>query len=172
MWHLSRCCELNFFINLFVYYHVLLYMVCGKMDWYNYMYTSSLLILCLEFHDTRTEIRFSWSFPRPPRESLNMPLLNRSNNKQPPLNWYLSVVVCGAVYHTGGKQLIWEARWLLLSEESESTGKLKGTAVAVLQIGRSLVRSQQVSLEFFIDMKSFRSHYGPGVESASNRNEY
>ena len=29
-----------------------------------------------------------------------------------------------------------------------------------------------VSLEFFIDIKSFRSHYGPGVESASNRNEY
>jgi len=25
---------------------------------------------------------------------------------------------------------------------------------------------------FFIDIKSFRSHYGPGVESASNRNEY
>jgi len=24
----------------------------------------------------------------------------------------------------------------------------------------------------FIDIKSFRSHYGPGVESASNRNEY
>jgi len=44
--------------------------------------------------------------------------------------------------------------------------------VAVLQIGRSLVRSQLVSLEFFIDIKSFRSHYGPGVDSASNRNEY
>jgi len=29
-----------------------------------------------------------------------------------------------------------------------------------------------VSLEFFIDIKSFRSLYGPGVESASNRNEY
>ena len=28
------------------------------------------------------------------------------------------------------------------------------------------------SLEFFIDIKSFRSHYGPGVNSASNRNEY
>ena len=28
------------------------------------------------------------------------------------------------------------------------------------------------SLEFFIDIKSFRSHYGPGVDSASNRNEY
>ena len=25
---------------------------------------------------------------------------------------------------------------------------------------------------FSIDIKSFRSHYGPGVESASNRNEY
>ena len=43
---------------------------------------------------------------------------------------------------------------------------------AVLQIGRSLVRSQLMSLEFFIDIKSFRSHYGPGVDSASNRNEY
>jgi len=29
-----------------------------------------------------------------------------------------------------------------------------------------------VSLEFFIDIKSFRSHYGPGVDSVSNRNEY
>ena len=42
----------------------------------------------------------------------------------------------------------------------------------MIQIGRSLVRSQMVSLEFFIDIKSFRSHYGPGVDSASNRNEY
>jgi len=25
---------------------------------------------------------------------------------------------------------------------------------------------------FFIDIKSFRSHHGPGVDSASNRNEY
>jgi len=25
---------------------------------------------------------------------------------------------------------------------------------------------------FFIDIKSFRSHYGPGVDSASNSNEY
>ena len=25
---------------------------------------------------------------------------------------------------------------------------------------------------FFIDIISFRSHYGPGVDSASNRNEY
>ena len=34
------------------------------------------------------------------------------------------------------------------------------------------VRSQLVSLEFFIDIKSFRSHYDPGVDSTSNRNEY
>ena len=25
---------------------------------------------------------------------------------------------------------------------------------------------------FFINIKSFRSHYGPGVDSASNGNEY
>ena len=25
---------------------------------------------------------------------------------------------------------------------------------------------------FFIDIESFRSHYGPGVDSASNGNEY
>ena len=25
---------------------------------------------------------------------------------------------------------------------------------------------------FFIDIKSFRSHYDPGIDSASNRNEY
>ena len=27
-------------------------------------------------------------------------------------------------------------------------------------------------MEFFIDIKTFRSHYGPGVDSASKRNEY
>jgi len=43
---------------------------------------------------------------------------------------------------------------------------------AVLQIGRSLVRSHLVLLEFFIDIKSFRSHYGRGIDSSSNRNEY
>ena len=43
--------------------------------------------------------------------------------------------------------------------------------IIIIQIGRSLVRSQLVSVEIFIDLKSFRSHYGPGVDSASNRNE-
>ena len=43
---------------------------------------------------------------------------------------------------------------------------------AVLQIVRSLVRSQLVSLEIFIHIKSFRAHYGPRVDSAPNRYEY
>ena len=55
------------------------------------------------------------------------------------------------------------------AREDRGSTVVKG---AVLQIGRSLVRSQLVSVEFFIDIKSFRSHYGPGVDSASNRNEY
>ena len=46
------------------------------------------------------------------------------------------------------------------------------TISAALQIGRSLARSHLVSLEFFIDIKSFRLHYGPGVDPACNRNEY
>jgi len=28
------------------------------------------------------------------------------------------------------------------------------------------------AIEFFIDIKCFRSHYGPRADSASNRNEY
>jgi len=36
----------------------------------------------------------------------------------------------------------------------------------------SPVLSQLVSVDFFFDIKSFRSHYGSGVDSASNRNEY
>ena len=44
--------------------------------------------------------------------------------------------------------------------------------VLCYQIGRSLFRSQLVVTENFIDIKFFRSHYGPGVDSASNRNEY
>ena len=35
-----------------------------------------------------------------------------------------------------------------------------------------MVRSQMVSLEFFIDIQSVRSHYGPEIDSASDRNEY
>jgi hypothetical protein len=43
-----------------------------------------------------------------------------------------------------------------------------GTA---LQARESRVRFPMVSLEFFM-AQSFRPHYGPGISSASNRNEY
>jgi len=43
-----------------------------------------------------------------------------------------------------------------------------GTA---LQAGRSRLWFPMVSLKFFIYI-FFRPHYGPGIDSASNRNEY
>jgi hypothetical protein len=57
---------------------------------------------------------------------------------------------------------------------SSSLGHAAGGAVGwgiALQVGRSRVRFPMVSLEFFIDI-IFRLHYGPGVDLASNRNEY
>jgi len=66
-----------------------------------------------------------------------------------------------------------------------STGKLNycrvlvasGTAVAqwlrCCTTNRKAAGSLPVGVNgFFIDIKSFRSHYEPGVDSASNRNEY
>ena len=52
-----------------------------------------------------------------------------------------------------------------------------GTAVAqrlrCCATNRKVVGSIPAGVSgFFIHMKSFRSHYGPGVDSASNRNEY
>ena len=44
------------------------------------------------------------------------------------------------------------------------------TCTFVMGKGGSQIR--QDSVDFYIDIKSFRSHYGPGVDSASNRNEY
>jgi len=44
--------------------------------------------------------------------------------------------------------------------------------ILLLFIRRSLVRSRLVSLKFFIDIKSFWSHYEPAFDSASNKNEY
>jgi len=51
---------------------------------------------------------------------------------------------------------------------------VRGGAVGLstaLQTGRSRVPFPMVSLEFFIDI-ILRPHYGRGVDSASNRNEY
>jgi len=51
---------------------------------------------------------------------------------------------------------------------------LRGTAVAqwLLQIVWFVHSIPAGVSGFFIDIKSFRSHYGPGVDTASNRNEY
>ena len=54
---------------------------------------------------------------------------------------------------------------------------LMGTAVAqwlrCSATNRKAAGSIPASVSgFFSDIKSFRSHYGPGVDSASNRNEY
>ena len=54
----------------------------------------------------------------------------------------------------------------LASTRGDTVGS--GTA---LQAGRSRVQFPIVSLKFFID-KSFRPHYGPGLDSGSNRNKY
>ena len=45
-----------------------------------------------------------------------------------------------------------------------------GTAVA--QWLRCCTTNRKVAGGFFIRIKSFRSHYGSGVDTASNRNEY
>ena len=55
--------------------------------------------------------------------------------------------------------------------------KLLGTAVAqwlrYCATNRKVAGSIPAGVSgFFIDIKSFRSHYGPGVDSASNINEY
>ena len=55
--------------------------------------------------------------------------------------------------------------------------KSRGTAVAqwlrCCASNRKVAGSIPASVSgFFIDIKSFRSHYDPGVDSASNRNEY
>jgi hypothetical protein len=64
-------------------------------------------------------------------------------------------------------------KWcLIMVEVCQSEEAIYIYILFYLQTGRSLVRSHIVSLEFFIDIKSFRSHYGPGVDTASNRNEY
>jgi len=54
---------------------------------------------------------------------------------------------------------------------------LRGTAVAqwlrCCATNRKVAGSIPAGVSgFFIDIKNFRSHYGPGVDSASNRNEY
>jgi len=64
-----------------------------------------------------------------------------------------------------------------ISSFSLNSGFYWGTAVA--QWLRCCATNQKLAGSipagvsgFFIDIKCFRSHYGPGIDSASNRNEY
>ena len=64
-----------------------------------------------------------------------------------------------------------------LNSNNNKCHRLWGTAVAqwlrCCATNRKVAGSIPTSVSgFFIDIKSFRSHYGPGVDSASNRNEY
>jgi len=74
--------------------------------------------------------------------------------------------------------------WFVLSARFENVNEVsictsckgdRGSTVPKVLRYKSEVRWFDPSwchLEFFIGIKSFRSHYGPGVDSASNRNEY
>jgi hypothetical protein len=55
------------------------------------------------------------------------------------------------------------------SQVGRSSVAVRGT---MLQTKRSRVRLPMRSLDFFHLTSSFQPHYGPGVDSASNRNEY
>ena len=77
--------------------------------------------------------------------------------------------------------MCWLSDWVLkpncLSDAFSEISKLSGTAVAqwlrCCATNRKVVGSIPASvIGFFIDIKAFRSHYGPGLDSASNRNEY
>ena len=48
----------------------------------------------------------------------------------------------------------------------------RGSTMVKLLCYKSEGRWFDPSWCFFTDMKSFRSHYGPGVDSASKRNKY
>jgi hypothetical protein len=59
------------------------------------------------------------------------------------------------------------------SEYIESVGTAVAQCLRCCSTNRKVAGSNPAGvIGFFIVIKSFRSHYGPGVDSASNRNEY
>jgi len=58
---------------------------------------------------------------------------------------------------------------------AEGSRNLRFTDLMTTQDGGkvvSLTHRPLMSMEIFTEIKHFRSHYGPGVDTASNRNEY
>jgi len=78
------------------------------------------------------------------------------------LNFVLHLVIARGVFAVTSNRVLLQyvgtavAQWLRCSATNR---KVAGSMLASVT-------------GFFIEMKSFRSHYGPGVDSASNRNEY
>jgi len=69
--------------------------------------------------------------------------------------------------------------WIPKDVEGNGSGLFDLVRTAVAQWLRCCATNRKVAgsipagvTGFFIDIKSFRSHHGPGVDSASNRNEY
>jgi len=57
-------------------------------------------------------------------------------------------------------------------EEEGNSSRQESKFWSVIKKEKGNIAVRLVSLEFFIDIKSFWLHYGPGVDSASSRNEY
>jgi len=100
----------------------------------------------------------------------------------------LAIIVLSCFSFSFGSFCLWEFAWKKLNLvisipalcrfhlELISLPEYLGTAVAqwlrCCATNRKVVGSIPPSVSgFFIDVKSFRSHCGPGVDSASNRNE-
>jgi len=93
--------------------------------------------------------------------------------------WFVQPIVSNWINrcsHSSGNRF-----WIVHYSTIEVNFKfhLTKVGIAVAQWSRCCVTNRKVAgsipagvLGFFIDIKSFRSHYGPGVDSASNNNEY
>jgi len=90
----------------------------------------------------------------------NSPQTGRKVLTGPPIHWVKQPVL--EADHSGGSVKMSQSsvcggpRWLRCC----ATNRKVAGSIPASVIG------------FFVDIKSFRSHYGPGVDSASNRNEY
>ena len=69
--------------------------------------------------------------------------------------------------------LFWEKRICVSKDPFVSIGTAVAQWLKCCATNRKVAGSIPAGVTgIFIDIKSFRSHYGPGVDSASNRNEY
>ena len=85
------------------------------------------------------------------------------------LGGVVQVTLSGGIFVNNKLERMWTEAFVdTLRYCSSSSAVGWGTT---LQVGRSWVWFPMVSLEFFIDI-ILRRHHGPGVDSASNRNEY